>query len=223
MSTINAITTSQTNLAQQVTGNTKPAPLGRDRDSDNDRSGLGERGRAGNLVQNTLQTLSQLGLSSTNQVYGSAETSATDKDGNTDGSASGMSQDVRQALNGFMHSLFQALGQQSAGQTSATPGTGKTDVQSAYGNLPENLNNLSNSLGSGVFSDLQVPFDNLVNALAGGNGSSSAIPGADESAGSSNQKTLQDFLKTLADNLSSQPGASGNLPNQAGNLLDASV
>jgi hypothetical protein len=158
-----------------------------------------------------------------------------------------MSEDLRKAVHGFLHSLFQALGQASSGPLAAPRGGAEGDqggsppanrpagsaVQSAYGNLAENLQSLASTLdreGQSSLSELQDNFENLVSALgAGGDtGKSAAVPGNHSAAtaepeASRSGVTLRAFLQSLAENLGSQNELANGQLGGASGLFSASA
>lgn len=191
-----------------------------DRDGDNDSSGRaqGSRRGGGQMINAIGQALSQLGIGTLSPVAAPPTTTTQASSSTVDTTNAGANgQDVGQALRGFMHALFQALGAGGAqGQGQAPKGTdsdGDNDGTGSlskgangvngYGGLVNKLQSLIQSLangtpattgnsGTGAASDLNAAFQNLEKALQGGN-----------AGAGSNPPDLQTFLKTLLQNLQS--------------------
>jgi hypothetical protein len=215
------------------TGTASRAAAGRvDRDGDKDGAGPQAAGgrRGGQLFKAMQQTLDQLGFSTPTGKGAPPATASQAND--AESAATAGAQNVAQALNGFMHSLFQALG--ASGANNAPPqspasgdGAGDNDGSAAvssrtgkaYGDLQARLQNLVQSLSSSTTSstassatstsavpaELQTAFENLSKALQAG-----------ANTGSSKMPDLQSFLQALQQNLQnagSQLDSSGNLVN----------
>jgi hypothetical protein len=214
------------------TGTASRASAGRvDRDGDKEggSQASGAR-RGGELFKAMLQTLGQLGF---NVPKGKGEPPATESQANDAANAAAASQqNVGQAVNAFMHSLFQTLGAAGAGNAQPRPEAGaqsgggndgnaavSSRAGKAYGDLQAGLQNLVQSLSSSATSsattsasstaaapsELQTAFENLSKALQAG-----------ANTGSSKMPDLQSFLQSLQQNLQnagSQLDSSGNLVN----------
>lgn len=213
------------------------------RDLDGDRDGGGRRvggaGRAGGgFAQAIMHALSQSGLTGATQAAGRTS-GAKDADGDDDGTGQGSANasTAGQALNAFMHTLFQAM--RSAGETpgtSAPTSTGSTTPASAsasaapparsrYGNPATDLESLLQKLGAGdtsvqsgsggssAIDDLKSAFEKLVSAL-----------GANGSNGTASQGTAPDlrtFLQNLQKDLPSEGGS--RVPATTGSVFRASA
>ena len=216
---------------------------GRRSDRDGDGGGVDRRvggpgGPGGAFAQAVGQALSQSGLSGAVQQPGGQISGTKDAGSNREGREqnSGAAPDAGQALNAFMHTLFQTM--QSAGApqdaTGSAPAADPTAPESAaaaattpprsgYSNPASDLENVLQQLGassgardsgggSGV-SELKSAFDNLVNAL-----------GADGTDGTSSQGSAPDlraFLQNLQKDLPSEGGS--RLPPPTGSVFRASA
>jgi hypothetical protein len=243
MSTTNVSLSYQSSLAIKLADVSQNQVVTRDGDGDSDGTKAG--GRAGiipegGLMQSVMQTLSHLGLSPSNQVNGAANASAADGNGDTDGSASAMSQDVRQAMHSFMYSLFQTLAQMNEDRASsgksesgaspfAPPATSQDTgamAQAAYGNLPEKLSALATATQEpGTGSELKASFERLVSTIGAEFGATKDRNSLGGEGGSEERSkvSLQSFLKSLAEELSNRTGSTASLFDATGSLLNQAV
>jgi hypothetical protein len=188
------------------------------RDSDGDQDGSSSsvsRGGGNGVLGAVFQALGQLGLNvpaqSASQSAASQATSSS-----TSSSQAASSGDVKQALQSFMHDLFQAMrGSGSSGNTASNASTASnSSAGNRYGELASKLEGLAQQLntssGSGTLNNLQSSFNNLVKAL--GNGSNSGNAQA-----ASNAPTLQGFLQNLSQ------GLQGGSLNPVGSLVSTAA
>lgn len=201
-----------------------------------DRRIGGPGSQGGAFAQAVGQALSRSGLSGAVQQPGGQISGAKDAGSNREGRepGGGNAADAGQALNAFMHTLFQTM--QSAGApqdaTGSAPASDPTAPESAaaaatvpprsgYSNPASDLERVLQQLGassgardsSGGTSELQSAFDNLVNAL-----------GADGTDGTSSQGSAPDlraFLQNLQKDLPSEGGS--RLPPPTGSVFRASA
>lgn len=185
--------------------------------------------RGGQLFKALAQTLSELGFGAPGDKGAPPATASQANDAESAAANSG--QNAGQALHGFMHALFQALGATGGNNAPAAPrnapdspdtqGERATAVgersRRAYGDIESRLQNLVQSLASSSTpatasdvavtenSALETSFQNLTTALQ-----------AESATGSARMPDLQSFLQKLQQNLlnaGSRLDSSGNLVN----------
>lgn len=207
----------------QVSGQSPIAGVsGQDADGDNDGgSGVRRGGGRGEFASAVFQALSQAGITlpTPGSSTGGSASGGQDSDGDNDsGAQSASSSSAQQALHAFMHSLFQALNQTGAAQSSSVSNNDGSQSGSSgavhhhAGNRQQfaaDAQQLLQSLTSGsrtgnpASSSLESSFQNLLQAL-----------GTSPTSGSA-QPTLQSFLQSLVQNLG------GSAPQPSGNLVQA--
>jgi hypothetical protein len=203
------------------------SPQGGGADSDGDGDGGQNVRKSGGhghgQMQNALmQALQILGLaaptspaapSSTSSTTGTSGTtqssSATDSDGDSDGSTSAVDS-TKSDIRKFMHALFQAVkGESSSGSNPSTNTSGATDPKA---NFASGLSALISQVSNGQApSDLQSAFAQVMTDLQGSGSTSTSSTGTT----SSPQVTLQALLSQMQQNLgygaASKTSAIGNI------------
>ena len=193
----------------------------------------GSRQEGGQVLNAVAQTLGQLGIGTISPTAPPPVRSTQPANSNNDpaSAASNTGQNVGQAVQSFMHSLFQNLG--STGGNNPPPAPQQAAVKNpesnndrnqsplrtqnasrGYGDLSNRLQNLAQSLssnstassGTEATSDLNSAFNNLKQALQGKGGTTASGASTD----------LQSFLTTLSKNV--QSSGSGALATR-GNLI----
>lgn len=188
-----------------------------------------ENKQGGPLYEAMAQTLSQFGvaLSAANGAPPATESQAHD----VENALAANTQNVAQALPGFMHALFQSLTTGNAAPAVSQSSSGaqvdrenaelaaiSASGSKAYGNLEDSLQSLVQSLstenkrdlGSGdpsqaASTPLESAFQNLAKAVQ-----------ADSNTGSSKMPDLQSFLQ----NLQQRMQTAGSRLDSAGNLIN---
>ncbi|MET0320886.1 MAG: hypothetical protein ABW069_09225 [Duganella sp.] len=176
----------------------------------------------GGLIGAISDALSSIGITD-------LSTAGTDAAAANAGSESGTgSDDVAQALGGFLQSLMGALHAQNAPGSDATsaysegqgqgggPGKLESDLQSLLSKLTSG--SAADSAGSSdPLSDLETAFQNLLDKV--GNGSSISTSSSSSTAGTGSTSATGDKLASFLQALQSKVGGSGS----SGNLVDTSV
>ncbi|MEO5356339.1 MAG: hypothetical protein H7844_03455 [Nitrospirae bacterium YQR-1] len=209
-----------------------------DKDGDNDSGKVGgPKGGGGQMrafMDSVMQTLDQLGFGpqgrGPNAPKAATSTAPTDNDSNNDSGKPG-TDNVKQALNAFLHSMFKALKQDTTGnQVSGNSNSDNTNnsgnsgkaaaaahlLSDGYGNMTSKLQNLLKSLNpdsSGTntnTADLNSTFQNLIDSLT-------KEKAPDSPTG--NQPNLQTFLQTLIQNLASRSNQTPGAVNSVGNIV----
>jgi len=178
-------------------------------DTDDVSGTQGPAGSFRSLLQSVLRTLNQLGLTAGAPQPAPAGGSSAASVAADSGGAPLAAADVRHALHAFMHSLFQALRQESGGDQGSsaggTPQSGYANLTSDLQGLLQDLSSAGSNSSSAAVSNLKTAFQNLLQALEGGSSSSSAAT----------QPTLQTFVQDLLQNLSGERSTSPATSTQA--------
>jgi len=223
-------------------------------DSASNAGGIGQipAGAGQNLLSNALQALEQaIGSQSASAIPGAGTTTPAVGAATTAGASSGATAaaasatgatgttNVKQELQGFLHSLFQALKQQGlgGGAGAATASTAATSSASAAvagagaaaggpsqyaGSLESSLQTLIQQLGSNgaatpATAKLTASFNNLVQGL-GGSGATAATAGASANSATATatastaelKNFLSNFMQNLQHNGVQTPGLVGS-------------
>jgi hypothetical protein len=203
----------------------------------------GGRGAGGPVLDAVVQTLNQLGLGtvSTSAPPPVSASAGTGANNDVESAPSSTGQSVGEALHGFMHALFQALGPGGAGGSGGPPPRGGPPQGENGGDAPKGPPPPDAANNGRGYGDLATRLESLIQSLGGTSSESdsttatggdsdatsaldaafqnlkSALQGSNDSAQSGTD--LQTFLKALEENLGSGRGGLAS----TGNVINTSV
>ena len=172
----------------------------------------------GGMGHALMETMQQLGLSpssSSSSSDSSSDSDSSTSDTTTGSTSSTSTGDLRSDLGAFMTQLFQAMRSEASGSTdtsnsSSTTASSSVSATSSSGPLGGALSALTTAVANGTApAGLQSAFNQLMQDMqssssdsSSSSSTSSTSTSSTSSTTSSGQPSLQDFLTTLAQNMS---------------------